>query len=71
MAEQFALQKSFREGSTVQVMRGFPARMLLLCTARATSTFPVPVSPVISTVASVGPTRRINPLTLEIDALLP
>jgi hypothetical protein len=36
------------------VTNGLSCRRLLACTARATSSLPVPLSPVISTVASVG-----------------
>ena len=38
------------------VTRGLPARALAPWTARATSSLPVPDSPVMSTVASVGAT---------------
>ena len=38
--------------------KGLARRSLASCTARATSSLPVPLSPVISTRAPVGPTRR-------------
>jgi hypothetical protein len=43
------------------VTNGFCSRLLLACTARAISSLPVPLSPVISTVASVGAIRTIRP----------
>ena len=47
-------------------MNGFRARGLLLWIARATSSFPVPVSPVIKTVALVGATRAIISRTARV-----
>ena len=43
------------------VMNGRLRRGLIRCTARATSSLPVPVSPRISTVASVGATTSTRP----------
>ncbi len=43
--------------------KGLEARGLFLWMARATSSLPVPVSPVIRTVAPVGATRAINSRT--------
>jgi hypothetical protein len=45
---------------------GRAARGLAACSARATSSLPVPVSPVISTASGVGPTRAISPATAAI-----
>ena len=50
---------------------GFAARSLLRCIARATSSLPVPVSPVISTVALVGATLAIFSRSSLIAALVP
>jgi len=51
--------------------RGRERRALRLCTARATSSLPVPVSPTISTVVSVGATRSIMRTTTLSAALAP
>ena len=40
-------------------VKGFPARLLCSCMARATSSFPVPLAPVISTLAVLGATRAM------------
>ena len=50
---------------------GPDARGLMRWIARATTSFPEPVSPVISTVKSVGATRRISVRTRCISALDP
>ena len=47
------------------LMNGLSARLLVEWTARAISSFPVPVSPVMSTVASVGATRRTSSSTAQ------
>ena len=44
---------------TLTVTSGLPARGEQACSSRATSPLPVPFSPVISTLASEGPTRSI------------
>lgn len=38
----------------LMAMKGASARLLRLCTVRATTSLPVPLSPTISTLASVG-----------------
>ena len=50
---------------------GPAARLLWRCSARATSSLPVPLSPVTSTLASVGATRAISSWTSRIAALSP
>jgi hypothetical protein len=47
------------------LMNAWPARGERLCMARATSSFPVPVSPVISTVESVETTFTILESTAQ------
>ena len=53
------------------LMNGLSARLLVEWTARAISSFPVPVSPVMSTEASVGATRRTSSSTAQSAGLLP
>ncbi len=48
---------------------GLPARALDACSQRATSSLPVPCSPVTSTFASDGPTRSMSRSTGCIAAL--
>ncbi len=48
-----------------------PLRPEARCSARATRSLPVPVSPVTSTSASVGPTRATSERTCSIAGLLP
>jgi hypothetical protein len=52
-------------GSAAQLtlIKGFSARALLECRALAISSLPVPLSPVIKTVASVGATRATFAMT--------
>ena len=49
-------------------MKDFAARAETACMARATSPLPVPFSPVISTLASEGPTRARTSSTGRIAA---
>ena len=56
MAEQLALQQAGRDGGAVELDERALARGLRSWMARAISSLPVPVSPWISTVESVGAT---------------
>ena len=52
-------------------MKGPAFRQLLKCSARATNSLPVPVSPLIKTVTSVSLIRSISARTLRIAPLAP
>ena len=56
MAEKFALHQVLGDGGAVDLDEGFFRRGLLLWMALATSSLPVPVSPVIRMVVVVGAT---------------
>ena len=60
-------------GIAVQLIgrNGFCARRPWWCSVRATTSLPVPLSPVISTLASTCAARRMIENTLRIDALSP
>ena len=61
VAEQLAFQQRFGDGGAVDAdVAGSAARWLRLWSAPATSSLPVPLSPRISTVASVGATVWIS-----------
>ena len=55
VAEQFAFQQAFAQGAAVDADIGAVGRRLSLCTARAMTSLPVPVSPTSRTLAVVGP----------------
>ena len=57
MAEELALDEIARQRRQLTVMNGPVARAELAWTARATSSLPVPDSPISSTVISVRATR--------------
>jgi hypothetical protein len=57
MPGQFSLQQGIRDCSTVIATKGRSARGPLRWTARAANSFPVPLSPSMSTLDSVGATR--------------
>ncbi|MBA1331509.1 hypothetical protein QQ73_10260 [Candidatus Endoriftia persephone str. Guaymas] len=57
--------------SAVEAMKGAWLRRLCSCRARATSSLPVPDSPRISTVASVGATFSMRRQTSRIASQLP
>ena len=68
--EQLALQQRVVEHRAVRAPRTGPSRRVsAACTARATSSLPVPVSPWISTVEPIGPTCSIRSKTLRIFGL--
>ena len=57
VAEQLALDQPAGRAAQLSLISGLAARRLWEWIARAISSLPVPVSPVMSTVASVGATR--------------
>ena len=60
VSKEFAFENTFRESARIDGDSGFDARSEMACSVRATTSFPVPGSPVIRTLASDGPTREIN-----------
>ena len=72
VAEHLGLDQVARDGGAVDGdERRAPARRLAAWTAAATSSLPVPLSPVSSTRASVGATRAISARTCCMAALSP
>jgi hypothetical protein len=71
VAEQLRLHQVARDGRAVEPHEGPAARGEWRWMAAATSSLPVPDSPVISTRASVGATRSISSRTASIAALRP
>ena len=60
VAEQLALEYPSERPPMFTVTMGCAARSLTACSVRATTSLPVPGSPVISTLASDGPTRAMS-----------
>ena len=71
VAEELALHEPVGRALQLTLMNGLSARLLVEWMARAISSFPVPVSPVMSTEASVGATRRTSSSTADSAGLLP
>ena len=73
VAEELVLEQVVRDRRAVdgQEQRAIAVAGPSACSARATSSLPVPDSPVISTLLRVGPTLRIKVLTACIGGLCP
>ena len=71
MAEELAFQQGFGEGAAVDGDEGLGAAAPARCRARAASSLPVPVSPVIRTVARRLATSRIMCCNCLISRLSP
>jgi len=71
VAEQFALEEPSARAAQFMATNGRRARVLLRCTARAANSFPVPVSPVMSTVVSARATRCMVSYTCCMTLLSP
>jgi hypothetical protein len=71
VSKKFALQQVCGYGRAVDRDKGFVLREPWSCSARATSSLPVPVSPRIKTVASLSAARPIIFCTRRIASLEP
>ena len=71
MPEEFALEESRRHGGAVDRDEGPFCRRLLKCSALATNSFPVPLSPVIRTLTLLGAACRMREKTVCMAGLAP
>ena len=71
VAEQLALDQVGRDGAAVDGEKRAARALARSCSVCATSSLPVPLSPMISTVASVGATRAIAANSFCIAGELP
>jgi hypothetical protein len=71
VAEQLGFQQLFRERTQLTTTKGRAARRLQRSMARATTSFPVPLSPRSSTVAPLGAARRAVSTASSIRGLSP